>query len=285
MYGAWTQYNAEQHKKTCSVCGDVQTEPHDWNEGIVTTSPTETADGVKTYTCEVCGETKTESIPYPGPGIIPVTGITLDKTAITLGADDSKIIQGSVMPSNATNRKIIWTNSNDSVVEMNRSVSGIRVDVIALKVGTAIITATTEDGGFVAQCVVTVEFDESEPHKHSYTPTVTPPTCINSGYTTYECSCGASYIDQYVSATDHVESEWIVEVFPTEDSEGKYYKECTICGEKLATKIVDALGGGQNGTTVTIPTISCSNSLFGIAGVCSLGIGASVLYFVKKREE
>lgn len=36
---------------------------HSWNDGEVTTPPTETSEGVKTFTCTVCGETKTESIP------------------------------------------------------------------------------------------------------------------------------------------------------------------------------------------------------------------------------
>ncbi len=36
---------------------------HTWDEGVVTTEPTCTTDGVKTFTCTECGEKKTESIP------------------------------------------------------------------------------------------------------------------------------------------------------------------------------------------------------------------------------
>ena len=36
---------------------------HDWDGGKITKEATETAEGVKTYTCTACGETKTESIP------------------------------------------------------------------------------------------------------------------------------------------------------------------------------------------------------------------------------
>ena len=35
---------------------------HKWDEGKVTKEPTETEEGVKTYTCSICGETKTEAI-------------------------------------------------------------------------------------------------------------------------------------------------------------------------------------------------------------------------------
>ena len=57
--------------KKCSVCGDIlvaQTEVaalgHTWDEGKVTTDPTCTAEGVKTFTCTVegCNGTKTEPV-------------------------------------------------------------------------------------------------------------------------------------------------------------------------------------------------------------------------------
>lgn len=54
---------------TCVICGYTLTEDiaqleHTWNEGEVTTEPTEDAAGVKTYTCTSCGKaTRTEDIP------------------------------------------------------------------------------------------------------------------------------------------------------------------------------------------------------------------------------
>lgn len=56
---------------TCSVCGDSYTESvvatgHSWNSGVVTTAATCTANGVKTYTCQTCGTTKTESVAATG---------------------------------------------------------------------------------------------------------------------------------------------------------------------------------------------------------------------------
>ena len=55
---------------TCSLCGDsykdtyVDALQHDWDEGVITTEPTESADGVKTYTClrVGCDATKTEPV-------------------------------------------------------------------------------------------------------------------------------------------------------------------------------------------------------------------------------
>ncbi len=51
------------HPATCAH-SEVQGSPeaHVWDEGVVTTPPTETTEGVKTYTCAKCGHTKTSSI-------------------------------------------------------------------------------------------------------------------------------------------------------------------------------------------------------------------------------
>ena len=57
----------------CSNCGEVvstrelpPTGAHVWGNGVVTTAPTETTPGVRTYTCTVCGQTRTEAIPATG---------------------------------------------------------------------------------------------------------------------------------------------------------------------------------------------------------------------------
>ena len=57
----------------CGNCGEVistrelpPTGAHDWGNGVVTTAPTETTPGVRTYTCTVCGQTRTETIHATG---------------------------------------------------------------------------------------------------------------------------------------------------------------------------------------------------------------------------
>lgn len=60
-YGTWEKHNETQHKRTCS-CGKVEYADHTWDAGKVTTEPTSTSNGVKTYTCTVCSATKTEII-------------------------------------------------------------------------------------------------------------------------------------------------------------------------------------------------------------------------------
>ena len=57
----------------CANCGDViatevipATGAHTWDNGTVTTEPTETTPGERTFTCAVCSQTKTEVIPATG---------------------------------------------------------------------------------------------------------------------------------------------------------------------------------------------------------------------------
>ena len=57
----------------CGNCGEVistrelpPTGAHDWGNGVVTTAPTETTPGVRTFTCTVCSQTRTEAIPATG---------------------------------------------------------------------------------------------------------------------------------------------------------------------------------------------------------------------------
>ena len=57
----------------CSNCGEVistrelpPTGAHVWDDGTVTTAPTETTPGVRTFTCTVCGDIREETIPATG---------------------------------------------------------------------------------------------------------------------------------------------------------------------------------------------------------------------------
>ena len=57
----------------CSNCGEVvstrelpPTGAHDWDGGTVTTAPTETTPGVRTFTCTGCGDIREETIPATG---------------------------------------------------------------------------------------------------------------------------------------------------------------------------------------------------------------------------
>lgn len=83
------------------------------------------------------------------PTVIAVTGVKLDKTTLTLNAGESAQLTATVSPSDATNKSVTWSANNSNV-----SVSGGKVT--AKTAGSAIVTVTTADGGYTAQCNVTV---------------------------------------------------------------------------------------------------------------------------------
>ena len=85
-----------------------------------------------------------------GP-VVPVTGVTLDKTSTTLAVGGTEQLTATIAPEDASNKTVTWTSSNESVATV--SASGL---VSALAVGEATITATTDDGHFTASCAVTV---------------------------------------------------------------------------------------------------------------------------------
>ena len=101
-----------------------------------------TEEGGKTATCKVTVEAAT----------IAVTGVTLNKTELTLEVDDSETLTATVAPDDATNQNVTWKSDNPEIVtvDANGKVTGVAI-------GEATITVTTEDGGKTATCKVAVK--------------------------------------------------------------------------------------------------------------------------------
>ncbi len=85
------------------------------------------------------------------PPAVSVTGVTLNKTALSLVAGTKGFLTATVAPANATNKTVSYTSSDSSIATV--STTGT---VTAVAAGTATITATTADGSKTATCTVTV---------------------------------------------------------------------------------------------------------------------------------
>ena len=105
-----------------------------------TTITVTTVDGGHKATCTVT----------VAAAIVPVTGVTLDKTTLTMGTGDEQTLVPTVAPEDATNKNVTWTSSDTAVATVANGV------VTAVGAGNATITATTEDGSHTATCAVTV---------------------------------------------------------------------------------------------------------------------------------
>ena len=81
----------------------------------------------------------------------PVKSINLDKTSVNIAKGSSQKLVPEVLPQDASNKKLVWKSSNESVATVSNG------SVSAKGVGKATITCTSEDGsGASASCEVTV---------------------------------------------------------------------------------------------------------------------------------
>lgn len=81
----------------------------------------------------------------------PVTGLTLDRDSTSVYSIGSSVtLIATIQPENASNKSIAWGSGDEKVATVKYGV------VTAMGEGSTIITATTVDGGFAAECKVDV---------------------------------------------------------------------------------------------------------------------------------
>ncbi len=81
---------------------------------------------------------------------IAVTGVTLNKSSITISLNNSETLTATVLPSNASNKNVTWTSNDPLIATVNNGV------VSAKGLGNTTITVTTEDGNKTTSCSVEV---------------------------------------------------------------------------------------------------------------------------------
>jgi len=89
--------------------------------------------------------------PLPPDPVIPVTGVSLNKTSIALPVGGTETLYATVSPSDATNKAVSWSSSAPSIATVSSSGT-----VTGIAEGSAIITVSTADGNKTAACAVTV---------------------------------------------------------------------------------------------------------------------------------
>ncbi len=213
----------------CGICGAVIVEQkvvpalgHSWNDGEITTEPTCTEAGEKTYTCTVCDETKTEVVPALGHDYESVvTSPTCTErgyTTYTCTRDDASYVSNYI---EATGHKY-----DDGVVTKEET--------------------CTEAGVMTYTCTVCgdTKTEEIPAHGHSYTGEVTKAaTCTEDGVMTYTCTFDESHqYTETIPSTGHtVVVDEAVEPTCTETglTEGSH---CSVCDEVIkAQQTIPAL--------------------------------------------
>ena len=225
----------------CSNCGEVistrelpPTGAHVWGNGVVTTAPTETTPGVRTFTCTVCGDIREETIPATGAHDYRFTK-TVDPTC-TDGGYDLYTCSGC----GATERR----NLTDA--------AGHKWD------GGTVTTAPTETtpGVRTFTCTVcsqtrTEAIPATGTHDYQFTKTVDP-TCTDGGYDLYTCSgCGATERRNLTDAAGHKWDGGTVTTTPTETTPGVRTFTCTVC-DQTRTEAIPATGAHDYRFTKTV---------------------------------
>ena len=95
--------------------------------------------------CVACGGGSDDA-----PTTIPVSGIKLDKSSLSLEIGEKATLTATIAPSDATNKSITWSSANSSIATVNNGV------VEGVATGETTITAKTNDGGFTASATVKV---------------------------------------------------------------------------------------------------------------------------------
>ena len=197
--------------------------------------------------------------------------INLNSGSATIEAGTTKSLTATILPTNSTNKTIIWSTSDASIA----TVSG--GTVTGKKAGTVTITAKTTNGltanaqikvvsGHTfgtwtttknatctqvgtksRKCTVCGKTETQTIAKtghKSVTDKAIPATCTTDGKTEgSHCSvCGAVIKAQTtITATGHKSSGWIVDKAASIGVKGSKHKECTVCKKVLETAEIPAL--------------------------------------------
>lgn len=120
-------------------------------EKLLRTSIAAIAAALFSMTLFSCGPDEPDNNGPTGLTTVAVTGVTLNKTSLSLVEGNSETLTATVSPDNATNKAVSWKSSDASIA----SVDGTG-KVTAVKAGSATITVSTTDGSKTATCSVSV---------------------------------------------------------------------------------------------------------------------------------
>ena len=213
-YTAWTTVlepgctsdgSEERGCENCTYTESRTIDPLGHTYESVVTAPTCTEDGYTTHTCSRCGDTYTDSV-TTAPGHSFTSYVSNNDASCT--ADGTKTA------------KCDLCDATDTVTDEASALGHDWAD------------ATCTEPKTCSRCSST----EGDPNGHSYTETVTAPTCTERGFTTHTCACGDSYVDTYTDAAGHteaVDAAVPATCIQTGLTEGSH---CSVCQEVLTAQ-------------------------------------------------
>ncbi|EJQ53476.1 hypothetical protein IEQ_00974 [Bacillus cereus BAG6X1-2] len=89
------------------------------------------------------------------PSVISVIGVHIGKNKLKIKTGQSTELSASVLPMQATNQELIWTNMNSDVITIHPK--GDTVTITGKSAGRAVVIVTTAEGKFRDLCIVHVQ--------------------------------------------------------------------------------------------------------------------------------
>ncbi|MEH7536663.1 Ig-like domain-containing protein [Bacillus toyonensis] len=89
------------------------------------------------------------------PSVISVIGIHMQKNKLKIKTGQSADLSASVLPMQATNKELIWTNMNSDIITIYPK--GDTVTITGKSAGRAVVIVTTAEGKFRDLCVIHVQ--------------------------------------------------------------------------------------------------------------------------------
>nr|DAZ30548.1 MAG TPA: tail tube protein [Caudoviricetes sp.] len=139
-------------KSVSAVSGDTKVASVSPNgDGSFTIAFKSAGNSTITFRTGVNDEITTTTHVSVAAAVTKVTGVKLDKTTLSGKVGGNDQLTANIQPSGATNQGVLFSSSDDTVATVDNTGK-----VTYVKEGTAVITATTKDGGFTATSNVTV---------------------------------------------------------------------------------------------------------------------------------
>ncbi|HDR7376960.1 TPA: Ig-like domain-containing protein [Bacillus toyonensis] len=89
------------------------------------------------------------------PSVISVIGIHMQKNKLKIKTGQSADLSASVLPMQAGNKELIWTNMNSDIITIYPK--GDTVTITGKSAGRAVVIVTTAEGKFRDLCVIHVQ--------------------------------------------------------------------------------------------------------------------------------
>jgi Zn-dependent metalloprotease/uncharacterized protein YjdB/fibronectin type 3 domain-containing protein len=169
-----------------------------------------------------------------------VTGVSLSRTTADLEPGDTVTLAAAVTPTDASNKNITWSSDDTSVATVDT-----KGKVIAVRDGTATITVTTADGGYTAECYVTVQSvpvsgisldrttaELSVGQSINLTATVSPEDATNKNVTWISSDTSVATVNNAGKLTAVGEGEAAITVTT---ADGGYAAECSVIAHWMPT--------------------------------------------------